>query len=397
VNSPRILLFTGKGGVGKTTVATATALRAGTFGYRTLVLSADPAHSLADALDRPLGPEPVQVEPKVYAQEVDVYHSLQKYWEALRDFILQVFSWQKVDEILAEELALLPGMEEVAALLWVDKFYREGEFDLIIIDSAPTGETLTLLSLPQVGQWWMQRIFPIQRRLVKTVGPVVRTLTGMPMPRDEAYEEVENLYEQLLKIHKVLCDPEVSSIRLVLNPERMVIHEARRSYTYFQLYGYPVDAAIVNRILPEESADPLFRPYLEAQRRYLREIEEAFAPLPTFRVPHLGQEVFGIPLLRELGERLYGEKDPAEILFKEKPYRFSAQDGAYLLEIHLPFLGKEEVSALQYGDELVIQVRNQRVHLFLPRFLAYYSVTGAHLEDGWLRVRFEKPQEAEEA
>jgi arsenite-transporting ATPase len=337
---PRILLFTGKGGVGKTTIAAATALRAAELGHRTLVMSSDPAHSLADALDRPLGPEPVEIEANLYGQEIDVYYSIQKYWGTLREYILQVFKWQKVDEVLAEELAALPGMEEGAAFIWVERFYEEGEFDLIVIDSAPTGETLTLLSLPQAGRWWMERIFPVQRKVAKALSPFIRAVTDLPLPEDETYEEVEDLYEKLIQIHEVLSDPEASSIRLVVNPERMVLQEARRAYTYLQLYGYPVDAVIVNRILPEGSSDPLFQKYLKAQKRYLREIEEAFAPLPILRIPHLGQEVFGIPLLRRIGEKLYPERDPTEVFFKEKPYRLTPENGGYLLEIHLPFLEK---------------------------------------------------------
>ncbi len=392
---PRILLLTGKGGVGKTTIAAATALRAAELGYRTLVMSSDPAHSLADAFDRPLGPEPVKIQRDLYGQEIDVYYSIRKYWGTLREYILQVFKWQKVDEVLAEELAALPGMEEGAAFLWVEKFYEEGEFDLIVIDSAPTGETLTLLSLPQAGRWWMERIFPIQRKVARALSPVIRAVTDMPLPKEETYEEVEDLYKKLLKTHEVLSDPEVSSIRLVVNPERMVLQEARRAYTYLQLYGYPVDAVIVNRILPARRNDSVFRKYLEAQRRYLKEIEEAFAPLPILRVPHLGEEVFGLPRLRVIGEKLYPKRDPTEVFLREKPYRLTQQDGGYLLEIHLPFLEKGEVSVLQYGDELVIQVRNQRRNLFLPRFLAYYIAAEARLEDGWLRVRFARPREDE--
>ena len=395
MKSPRILLFTGKGGVGKTTIAAATALKAAELGYRTLVMSSDPAHSLADAFDRPLGPEPVKIQKDLYGQEIDVYYSIRKYWGTLREYILQVFKWQKVDEVLAEELAALPGMEEGAAFLWVERFYREGEFELIVIDSAPTGETLTLLSLPQAGRWWMERIFPVQRKVARALSPVIRAVTDMPLPKEETYEEVEDLYEKLLKTHEVLSDPEVSSIRLVVNPERMVLQEARRAYTYLQLYGYPVDAVIVNRILPERKNEPTFRKYLEAQRRYLKEIEEAFSPLPILRVPHLGEEVFGIPLLRVIGEKLYPKRDPVEVFFREKPYRLTQQDEGYLLEIHLPFLEKGEVSVLQYGDELVLQVKNQRRNLFLPRFLAYYTAAEARLEDGWLRVRFERPSEQE--
>ncbi|MFH1574432.1 MAG: ArsA family ATPase, partial [Acidobacteriota bacterium] len=269
---PRILLFTGKGGVGKTTIASATGVRAADLGYRTLLISADPAHSLADALDQRLGPEPQAVLNNLYAQEIDVYYTIQKYWGTLRDYILRVFRWQKINELIAEELAVFPGMEEGASFLWVEKFYREAEFDLIIIDSAPTGETLKLLSLPQVGQWWMDRIFPIHRKVAKSLGPMVRLVSDVPIPEEGTYEAVEDLYERLLSIHEVLSNPDITSIRLVINPERMVIQEARRTYTYLGLYGYPVDAAIVNRILPEGAPDAVFHKYLEAQRHYMEEI-----------------------------------------------------------------------------------------------------------------------------
>lgn len=398
---PRILLFTGKGGVGKTTIAAATSLRATELGYRTLVISTDPAHSLADALERPLGPEPVRISQGLWGQEIDVYYSIQKYWGTLREYLLRLFKWQKVDEILAEELAALPGMEEGAAFLWVEKFYREGEFDLIVIDSAPTGETLMLLSLPQVARWWMERIFPVQRKVARTLSPFIRAVTDMPLPEEETYEEVEDLYESLFQIHGVLSDPEVSSIRLVVNPERMVLQEARRSYTYLQLYGYPVDATIVNRVLPEHETDGMFRKYLESQRRYLGEIEEAFAPLPVLRVPHLGEEAFGSSSLQKIGQLLYEDpkRDPTAIFSRERPYRLTKMDenGRYLLEVRLPFLEKGDVSVMQYGDELVLQAKSRRRNLFLPRFLAHYSANEARLEGGWLRVRFDPPERAEGA
>lgn len=396
MKNPRILLFTGKGGVGKTTIASATGVRASELGYRTLLMSSDPAHSLADALDQELGPEPKQVDNNLFAQEIDVYYTIQKYWGTLRDYILRVFRWQKIDEIIAEELAVLPGMEEGASFLWVEKFYREAEFDLIIIDSAPTGETLKLLSLPQVGQWWMDRIFPIHRRVAKSLGPMVRLVTDVPIPEEDTYQAVEDLYGRLLSIHQVLSDPEANSIRLVINPERMVIQEARRTYTYLGLYGYPVDAAIVNRILPEETSHSVFRNYLEAQKNYLAEIREAFAPLPIFHVPHIGEEVFGMPLLRRIGAQLYGDKDPTTRFMREKPYDLKAEDGTYLLGIYLPLAEKGEVSVMQYGDHLVVQIRNQRLNYFLPRFLAYYNAASARLENSWLRVRFERVQPAPE-
>src|SRR5690606_30620868 len=308
---PRILLFTGKGGVGKTTCAAATALECARRGHRTLVMSTDPAHSLADALDRPLGPEPTEVAERLWAQEVDLYYSMRKYWGNMRELIRTVLRWQGADAVAAEELAALPGMGEGSALLWLDQFYRSGDYDVIVLDAAPTGETLTLLTLPQVTQWWLQKAFPLQKAAIRTVGFAVRKTTGVPL--DKSYEELDWLFGKLGEVQQVLQDPAVTSARLVMNPERMVIQEAKRAYTYLQLYGYGVDAAIVNRVMPEEGAGGVMARYVEAQAAYLKEIEETFAPLPVFHVPHVGREVFGLELLEEIGRGLYGGRDPAEV------------------------------------------------------------------------------------
>jgi arsenite-transporting ATPase len=383
----RILLFTGKGGVGKTTISAATALRAAELGYKTLVMSTDPAHSLADALDHPLGPEPTHVLPNLYGQEFDIYYSIKKYLSNMRELMLTLFRRRGVDRIVAEEMAVLPGMEETAAFLWLELFYRTGGYDLIIIDSAPTGETLKHLTFPQVSQWWLTRAIPVQK-LGKSIGPTVRRVTGIPL--DKGLAELENFYNKLTAIHEVMSDPAICSIRLVLNPERMVIQEALRGYTYLQLYDYPVDAVVVNRILPENSSNEVFGDYLAAQKQYLQEIEDTFTPLPIFHAPHLGQEVFGPERLQAFAQKLYQEQDPRQIFFKRKPYHFIEQKYGYLLSIHLPFLKEEDVSVSQHGDELIIQAKNRRRNLFLPKFLAYYKVTNSQVMDGKLLVRFEK-------
>jgi arsenite/tail-anchored protein-transporting ATPase len=391
----RILLFTGKGGVGKTTCAAATALEAARRGHRTLVLSSDPAHSLADALDRPLGPEPQEIVPGLHAQEVDLYYSMKKYWGNMRDLMLSVFTWQGVDRIAAEEMAALPGMGEASALLWLDRAYRSEAYDLIVLDSAPTGETLTLLTLPQVAQWWVSKAFPFQKATVKTVGFAVRKTTGVPI--DRGYAELERLFGTLAEVQKVLQDPKVTSTRLVLNPERMVIQEARRAYTYLQLYGYGVDAVVVNRVIPEGDGTGVLAKYVEAQRGYLEEIEGSFAPLPVFRVPHVGEEVFGLELLGRIGAELYGERDPAEVFHAEAPYRMEADGGAYVLSLHLPFVEAGDAHAEQFADELVVNVRNQRRNYGLPNFLAYYHLTRAEMDGDWLRARFEPTDAARSA
>jgi arsenite-transporting ATPase len=384
----RIILFTGKGGVGKTTVAAATALRAAELGHKTLVMSTDPAHSLADALDHPVGPEPAEIWPNLYGQEVDVYYSIKKYWSQMRELILSVLQWRGMDRMLAEEMAVLPGMEETAAFLWLELFYRTGGYDLIVIDSAPTGETLKHLTLPQVSQWWLTKVLPVQKLAKNSMGRVIRKITGVPL--DKGLQELETFYEKLMRVHKIMSNPDICTVRLVMNPERMVIQEALRAYTYLQLYGYNVDGVVVNRILPPESAEAVFGDYVAAQQRYLAEISDSFAPLPIFRVPHLGQEVFGPERLRQIVAQLYGEQDPRQLFYTQKPYHFIEQKGGYLLSISLPFLEKEDVSVTQHGDEVIIQARNRRRNLFLPQFLAYYRLTHSQMMNGRLLIRFEK-------
>lgn len=382
----RILLFTGKGGAGKTTLAAATAVRAAELGHRTLILSSDPAHSLADALDRELGPEPVAVLPNLQAQEVDLYYSMRKHWGSIRELLRAVLRWQGVGEVAAEEMAALPGMSEGASLLWLEQLYSAGEHDLIVVDSAPTGETLTLLTLPEVTEWWVRRAIPFQRVAIRTAGLAVRKTSGIPM--DRAYDELESLVSQLEAVRAVLTDPDISSIRLVLNPEKMVIEEGRRAYAYLQLHGYGIDAALVNRILPEAGVGEALRGYVEAQRRYLDEIDASFAPLPILRAPHRGREVFGLPMLRALGLDLYGDRDPTWVFYRGEPYRLVRDDDGYELELRLPDDVGRAVSARQVADEVVLDLAGQRRIYSLPRFLSYYRLTSTRFDAGRFRMTF---------
>lgn len=386
----RIILYTGKGGVGKTTVAAATALQSAKKGYKTLVISTDAAHSLRDAFDMELGPEPKKIMPNLFAQEIDVYYSVDKYWGNLTKYLHSLFSWMKVDDILAEEFSVLPGMEEVSCFLWVYSHFKEDAFDVIIVDSAPTGETLRLLSLPDVAKWWIVKIFPIERKVVKVIRPAIKVVTDMPLPDDHTYDAIEDLFDRLDSIHKVFSDPEVTSIRLVLNLERMVIKETQRAFTYLNLYGYPIDLVVVNRAMPNELDHPFFEEWKKYQKGYREEVDELFSPLPHLEVPLFSKEILGLNSLEKFGETLFNSKDPTKIFYSGKPYNIVKEKGAYQLHLKLPFISREKINLFQVADELTIQIENQRRNIFLPNFLARLKVDKANFEDGLLKISFEK-------
>ena len=384
----RIILFTGKGGVGKTTVAASTAMKAAKEGKKTLIISTDPAHSLSDALDIELQPEPMEIAPNLFAQEFDVYYSMQKYWDNMRNLMNTIFRWRGVKSVVAEELSVLPGMEEASAFLWLEKYYEEGEYDVIVIDSAPTGETLTLLSLPQVAKSWMTKAFSSKNLAVKTVTKGVKFFTGVPL--DKGLEEMDELFNKLERIQKVFLDPEVASIRIVTNPERMVIKEARRAYTYLQLYGYNVDGVVINRILPEKSVGEAFKYYVESQAKYIKEIEETFKPLPILKVKHQGQEVFGMDQLTKIGTSLYSGKKASDVLYLDKPFEIIENDKGYFFKTKLPFVVEEDIELNKFGDELVIDLGNRRKSIMLPRFASFLQLEEFRFQAPWLVVSLVK-------
>ncbi len=386
----RILLYTGKGGVGKTSVAAATAVLSAQRGVRTLVVSTDIAHSLADALDTPVGPTPREIAPNLWAHEPDVFFNISRYWRTIQSYFASLFSWGGLDEVMAEEMTVLPGMDELGNLLWIGDHVDRAEYDLIVVDAAPTGETLRLLSLPEASRWWIEKIAPIGRRVQKLGGPLLRRMVGVPLPSADVYDSAERLLERLKYVHDLLSNPESSSVRLVLNLEKVSIQEAQRSFTYFHLYGYPTDLIVANRVLPAASG-AYFDAWREAQSRYLPMVQEQFAPVPVRTIPYFDHEMVGLERLAELGRALFADSDPSAFLYRGRPYSVQREDGGYTLSVELPFTSKEEISLSRSGDELLLQVGGWRRNLVLPRLLLDAPTLGARMEDRVLKVRFAEP------
>ncbi len=384
----RVLLFTGKGGVGKTTVAAATAVCAARHGYKTVVMSTDTAHSLGDSLDRQLGPEPLYISENLWAQESNVLYNIEKHWGTVKRWLAALMAWRGVDEIVAEEIAVLPGIEELANLLWVYNYEKQGNYDVIVVDCAPTGESLRLLTFPEVMQWWINKLLPVGRRLVPVTFPVIHRFTDMPLPDEQIFSTIDELFQQLEGLRSLLTNPEVTTIRLVMNPEKMVIKEAQRTYTYLNLYGYPTDAVICNRLIPQDADGGYWEKWKESQAGYLHFIEERFSPLPILKVPLLQNEVVGTESLEEIDRHLYGENDPTRILFKGKAMSIEREDMGYVLTMPLPFVTKGDVSLMRNGDELVAAIGSQRHNILLPQILLACELKGAKLEDGHLCIRF---------
>jgi arsenite-transporting ATPase len=387
----RILLYTGKGGVGKTSIAAATALLCAKHGLRTIVLSTDIAHSLADAFDVPLGAEPTKIAENLWGQEPDVYFNIGRYWRTIQTYMTQLFSWRGLDAVMAEEMTVLPGMDELGNLLWIADHVESGLYDVIVVDAAPTGETLRLLSLPEASRWWIERIAPIGRRVSRLGRPMLERLIGVPMPRDEVFAAAERLLIRLDKVHRLLADPETSTVRIVLALEKLSIVEAQRSFTYFHLFGYPSDLVVCNRVLPaDKGGDGSFGTLRQTQQRYLPEVEVQFAPVPVRTVPQFDREMIGVGPLTEIGQSLFGDADPADFLYRGRPYTVRSEDGGrHILEVALPFTSREELQLSRNGDEMLIQIGGLRRSIVLPRALVDSPTRGAKMEDGILRVEFE--------
>ncbi|HVO43704.1 MAG TPA: TRC40/GET3/ArsA family transport-energizing ATPase [Aggregatilineales bacterium] len=386
----RIIVHTGKGGVGKTSISAATALRCSELGLRTVVISTDTAHSLGDSLDVAIGPEPIQVRENLWAQEVDARYSMDKYWGAVQKYMVALFTQRGVKDIVAEEVTILPGLEEGAHLLWINKYVEENQFDVLVVDAAPTAETLRLLSLPDVSRWWFERILTLTRGAAKFLRPIARPLMGADLPDQEAFNKVESLFKTLDSVRVLLADPEMSSLRLVINPEKMVIKETQRTYTYLNLYGYATDAVICNRILPDTITDPYFNAWKDLQRENIALIKEAFGELPMLRAPMFDRDVNGLDTLRRLGDALYGtDGDPSRIMFKGSTHQIEPDmAGGYRLHVPLPFAQKDDLDLYRSADELTLRVGPYRRNIILPYALWNLEIGDAKFEESALNIHF---------
>jgi len=388
----RIILMTGKGGVGKTSVAAATGIRCAELGYKTLVLSTDPAHSLADSFAVTLGHDPVPIRPNLWGAELDALRELEGNWGAVKRYISEVLQARGLDGVQAEELSILPGMDEIFGLVRVKRHYDEQFYDVLIIDSAPTGTALRLLSLPEVAGWYMRKFYkPLQgmaQVFTPVVEPLFKKITGFSLPNKEVMDAPYEFYQELEALEKILTDNTITTVRLVTNPERMVINESLRAHAYLSLYNVATDLVIANRIIPDSVQDPFFVAWKRAQQQYCEQILSDFHPLPIKKVPLYAEELCGLQALERLKETLYPDEDPTQVYYKENTMRVVEEDNQYRLDLYLPGVPKQNIELSKTGDELNIRIGNHRRNLVLPQALSLLQPCGAKMEDDYLKIRF---------
>ncbi|MDQ6677282.1 MAG: ArsA family ATPase [Acidobacteriota bacterium] len=389
----RILLFSGKGGVGKTSLAAATGLQLAKLGYRTLVMSVDPAHSLADSFDlegslfdASTG-NPLEVGPNLSIHEVNIQLEIKRHWREVSTYLVSVLRTSGLSSVEAEELAILPGMEELSAMMYINQHRRNAAYDVIVLDCAPTAESLRFVSMPTTIEWYMKHIFPWQRGIIKAVRPIANRMSPVELPGESYFDNLKALASRVDGIAELLEDPRTTSVRLVTNPEKMVLKETQRAFVYFSLHGLTVDAVLVNRVLPDAIQDAWFARWRDSQARVLEEMDSFFAPVPVRRVPLFTQEVVGTCGLRELAAHLYRpDEDPAAVTRTEAPYSFHKMDGFHEIRMRLPFAAKGDVGLFKKGDELVIQIGTLRRHVGLPASMAGLQPAKARLENQSLTV-----------
>jgi arsenite-transporting ATPase len=391
----RIIFFAGKGGVGKTSVAAATGIRVAEMGYRTIIMSLDVAHSLSDIfdlekdlLDQNKG-KPIHVQKNLWIQELDIQEEIEKNWGEIHKYLSALFKTTGLDEILAEELAILPGMEEVSLLLYINRYVRDKEFDVILLDCAPTGESIRFISIPTTLDWYIKKIFKMEKTLAKVVGPVAKRVYNLPIPGDEYFDAIEHLFERLRGVDQLMTDPEITSVRLIANPEKIVIKETQRAFMYFCLYRMNIDAIIMNRVLPPKIKDTYFQAWRENQKQYIEVAKDYFSPIPIFSVNLFRNEILGLGRLHALAGQIYGQSNPLKRFFIGQPYDLTKEDGVYCLKLKIPFAGKDHVELNKVYDELIVRIGSFKKHILLPRHVAASKSVKARMEEDYLNVCFE--------
>jgi arsenite-transporting ATPase len=391
----RIIFFAGKGGTGKTSIAAATGVRAAEMGKKTVIMSLDVAHSLSDIFDREKNlfdqnsGQPLQIKPNLYIQEIDIQEEIKRYWGDIHRYLSSLFNTTGLDAVLAEELAILPGMEEVSLLLYINKYVREKEFDVILLDCAPTGESLRFISIPTTLEWYMKKIFKLEKTIARYVRPVAKRIYDVPLPDDDYFKAVENLFERLKGVDQILTDPQRTTVRLITNPEKIVIKETQRAFMYFCLYKMNIDAIVMNRILPEQIKESYFKNWIEDQRRHCAAAENIFSPVPILPVNLFQGEILGYSKLKKLAQQIYGEKNPLQRFYKNAPYQLVKENGNYHLKLKLPFLSKKDVELNKYSDELIIRIGGFKRNILLPRQVASIEQVKAQLNGQVLDICFE--------
>jgi arsenite-transporting ATPase len=386
---PRTILYTGKGGVGKTSVAACTARRCAAAGLRTLVISTDPAHSLSESLECELGGEPSPVSDGLWGQEVKAQDEMERHWSGVQDWLGELLQERGVDRISAQELTVPPGMDELFSLLRLQAHNDSGEWDAIVVDCAPTGETLRLLSFPDVARWWIDKVFPFEKQILAAARPIARSLLDIPLPSQAVFADIERLSQSLIAMNEILRDRSRCTVRLVMNPDKMVIGEAMRTFTYLNLYGYLTDAVVVNRLFPADVGD-YFAAWRQVQEEHMGLVRSAFDPVPVLCAPYFEQEVVGPGMLDRLAGELFGDGyEAAAVLHDALAQEIEVLDDGALLRLSLPFAEKGDISLKKIGQELVVGVGGQRRTIMLPPAMAAMQPAAATFTEGALQIRFD--------
>ncbi|MBW1981309.1 MAG: ArsA family ATPase [Deltaproteobacteria bacterium] len=390
----RILLYAGKGGVGKTCVAAATGIITATRGLRTLVMSLDPAHSLCDAFDMDLTlmdknrGQPIAAAENLWLQELDVHEEISKHWGEVHSYLAMLLNTSGIEDVLAEELAVLPGMEELSALLYINRYARDELYDVIILDCAPTAESIRFVSMPTALEWYMKKVFRLERKLASYMRPFARRFADVPLPEDDYFANIERLFNRLQGVDRLLTSDNTTSVRLVTNAEKMVLRETQRAFMFFSLHRLLIDGIIVNRLLPADLDSDFLEAAARSQEQYLKTAESYFRPLPIFKAPQYRSEILGYDQLYEFGRGLYGSQDPTEIYSQQRPYEFVKEDGSSFIKLLLPFVEKREIDLTKIGDELIIKIGNFKKNIVLPRIFVLQEPRSARLEGQHLVVEF---------